>query len=596
MCGNLLKVAKKSSRLPVQTTSILAPLTLAAAGIAVAIRFNDSDERWVAALVGWAIGWFFALVAIAAWEQARGRPVFGQPGPAQQPWHRWEFPGLVLLLAAATFLRVVALERYPILLHNDEMSCLLEARGFIGADTALFDVGWFSCPNFGFFLTSIPVRLLGPSLLTLRLTSVFLGLLSLIATYLIVRRFFGVRPALLLLVLTTPFHWHLHFSRTGFHYMQAVSLTSVALLVFVFALDRRSPVLFGCAGVITGIAWQTYYAAWLVPFLLAAWLTARLLSDREDRSAAIRGMITTVVLFLVTVAPLFAHYLEEPVGATHRATGVFLFSENNREHLEGAFGTSDPLLLLTTQAKRLSRFFIGGAGDTAVQYGLQGRFVDPFLLPLFLGGLAYALTLQRRPGGQMLWIWFLGTVIAGGLLTIDAPFSPRLTGITTIVLLFPALLIDRILRIDWIRAKRSRSAVATLLFALTVALSGWWNLHTTFVRHPRTSRFEDRDFIVRLAADLGNVKTVANFGEPQDFGHQVYRALTPDVNGVNLSRSKFEPEDFHETVVSLGPKTLVIYPLGEEAFHGLCDQVESETAGVVLTRSGLVGIEWCFVE
>jgi hypothetical protein len=48
--------------------------------------------------------------------------------------------------------------------------------------------------------------------------------------------------------------------------------------------------------------------------------------------------------------------------------------------------------------------------------------------------------------------------------------------------------------------------------------------------------------------------------------------------------------------VSLGPKTLVIYPLGEEAFHGLCDQVESETGGVVLTRSGLVGFEWCYVE
>ena len=589
-------MAKKSSGWPDRAATVLAPLTLAATGIAVAVRFNDSDEQWVAALVGWTVGWLFTLIAIAGWEMAHGRPVFGQPGPEQPQWRGRESLALVLILSAATLLRVVALERFPVLLHNDEMSCLLEARGFLSAETALFDVGWYSCPNFGFFLTSIPVRLFGPSLLTLRLTSVFLGLLSLIATYLIARRFFGVRPALLLLFLTTPFHWHLHFSRTGFHYMQAVSLTAVALLLSVLALDRRSPVLFGCAGVITGIAWQTYYAAWLVPVLLAAWSITQLLSNRENRSTVVKGLIATTVLFLVTVAPLFAHYLEKPLGATHRTTGVFLLSENNREHVEGAYGTSDLLLLLTAQAKKLSRFFIGGAGDTAVQYGLQGRFIDPFLLPLFLGGLAYALTLLRGPGGQLLWIWFLGTVIAGGLLTIDAPFSPRLTGITTIVLLFPALLIDRIVRIGWIRAKRSRSAAAALLFALIIALSGWWNLHTTFVRHPRTSRFTDRDFIVRLAADLGDVKTVANFGEPEDFGHQAYRALVPEIEGVNFKQSEIQAEGYLEEVISLGPKTLVVYPLGEEAFHGLCDQVESETGGVILTRRGLVGFEWCFVE
>jgi hypothetical protein len=405
--------------------TVFPPLILAAAGMSVAIHYNDSDEGWLAALVCWIIGWLFALVAVAAWELAHGRPVFGRPGPKQPPWRRTELLVLAVVLVLAAVLRIVALEVYPIMLHNDEMSCLLEARGFLGEDTSLFDTGWFNCPNLGFFLTSIPMHFVEPSLVVHRSTSVFFALLSLLATYLIVRRLFGVRPALLLLIMTTPFHWHLHFSRTGFHYMQAAALTAVALLLFVLALDRRSPVLFGCAGVVTGIAWQTYYAAWLIPILLAAWAIARLVSDRTVGWAPVKGLGITLALFLVTVAPLFAHYVEKPSAAAARTTSVFVFSDERREHVEGHYGSSEPITVLANQARRLGILLVGGGGDTSVQYGLQGQFIDPYLLPLFLAGLAYALTLIRTPGGQLLWIWFLGTVIAGGLLTIDAPFSPR---------------------------------------------------------------------------------------------------------------------------------------------------------------------------
>ena len=135
---------------------------------------------------------------------------------------------------------------------------------------------------------------------------------------------------------------------------------------------------------------------------------------------------------------------------TSRSRQVFLFSEKNQDHAKAAYGTSDPTKLLTLNAVRIGRFLVGRAGDGSAQYGLQGRFFDPYLLPFILAGLAYSLILIRRPGGQLLWIWFLGTLIAGGLLTIDAVFSPRLIGITVIVLLFPALLIDRLLRVRWI--------------------------------------------------------------------------------------------------------------------------------------------------
>ena len=150
-----------------------------------------------------------------------------------------------------------------------------------------------------------------------------------------------------------------------------------------------------------------------------------------------------------------------------------------------------------------------------------------FGLPLFLAGLAYALTLVRHRGGQLLWIWFLGTMISGGLMTIDTPFTPRLIGITPIILLFPALLMDRVLSLRWIAGRRWSTTAATGAFCAVLVCSTWWNLHTTFVRYPKTSAVSNRDYIFRVASELGRVKTIANFTSPEDFHHEVYQSLFP---------------------------------------------------------------------
>jgi hypothetical protein len=129
---------------------IAAPLVVAVLGLVVAIRFNSSHEHVSRTLIGWAVGWFFTLIAIAAWETSSGRPVFGRPSSDQPVWRRLEIIAVAIMMIAAGLLRVVAIEDYPIALHNDEMSCMIEARGFLESKTGLFNVGWLSCPNLGF--------------------------------------------------------------------------------------------------------------------------------------------------------------------------------------------------------------------------------------------------------------------------------------------------------------------------------------------------------------------------------------------------------------------------------------------------------------
>lgn len=580
----------------VRAVLVLLPLFFSAVGIAIAIRLNDRGDKWADALATWAIGWFFALATFALWELARGRPLFGRSTSEQPRWKRSEIIVIAIVLLTAVCLRVVALEEYPVALHNDEMSCMIEARDFLWQEQGMFDIGWFNCPNLGFFLTSLSLRALGQTLFALRFASVLLGLLSLIAAYLLVRRLFGVRPALLLLIMTTPFHWHLHYSRTGFHYMQAASLTAVAIWLFVIAFDRRSPVLFGCAGVVTGIACQTYYAAWLTPSLLVGWALVRALTDRRLLKTAIKGSAVTIALLVVTLAPLLAFYAKDLDYMAARPNDVYLFSSSNSLHVAEAYGTTNPARLLVKNAGRLLGLFFGGFGDGAKQYGLQHPFIDPFLLLLFLGGLAYAVTLIRTAGGQLLWIWFLGTVVAGGLLTIDAPFSPRLIGIVPIVLLFPALLIDWILRLPWVDTRRWRTTGITVLTAALIAGSAWWSLHVTFVRYPREHDYHARDYIARLALDLRWVRSVASVDVPEQFDHQAYTALIPHIERTNIDTWNTPHTNPADLVKKLGSRTLVIVPLHDTGFVELFEQLGATSAGTVMAHKEPHGFRWAYIE
>jgi hypothetical protein len=373
-------------------------------------------------------------------------------------------------------------------------------------------------------------------------------------------------------------------------------LTAVAIWLFVIAADRRSPVLFGCAGVVTGVACQTYYAAWLTPVIIVVWALIRAVSNRAQAPTIVKGLIVTIALLLLTLAPLLAFYAQDSEYATSRPNAVFLFSEYNAHHVADAYGTTVRARLLAKNAVRLLGLFVGSSGDHAHQYGLQHQFIDPFVLLLFLGGLVYSLTQLRAPGVQLLWIWFLGTLVAGGLLMIDAPFSPRLTGIAAIVMLFPALLIDKIFDVHWVRTRRWVSIGITVTVVVLIVGSIWWNLHMTFVRYPNEHYYNARDEIIRLALELKWVRMIANFDAPEDFDHEAYTALIPHIERKNIDTWKDPSISPGDHIDSLPSRSLVIMNLHDSVLFDICIEKGSDLYGQRLSHNGLNGFSWCYIE
>ncbi|HQR68433.1 MAG TPA: glycosyltransferase family 39 protein, partial [Thermoanaerobaculia bacterium] len=352
------------------------------------------------------------------------------------------------LFAAGVALRLFRLTDLPAALHNDEMSCGLAAREFLTATPpSLFDTGWYHTPRLSFFLTSLALRAFGDDLFGLRMSSVLLGSAALLGGAWLAGRLFGRTAGILTLVLSAAYHWHLHLSRTGFHYVQATALAVLTLATFQAATTSRRLVMFGLAGLLTGIGLQTYPAYRLVPVGLALWGLFLLLSRPSARRELLAGALAFAAVAGLVLAPLLAFYGVVPELANYRARQVVVFGDEAIDHVLGVVrhreGAETAGAVVRYQVRRAFGFFTAGR-DASLQYGYAGPFVPPVLWVPFAAGLVLAARSREGPGGFVLVALTILAVLTGGVLTIDPPFSPRLSVIAGLLPVFSALALARL--------------------------------------------------------------------------------------------------------------------------------------------------------
>jgi hypothetical protein len=82
--------------------------------------------------------------------------------------------------------------------------------------------------------------------------------------------------------------------------------------------------------------------------------------------------------------------------------------------------------------------------DSSTQFALRQPFLDPFTAILFVLGIGYALFHWRRFGAALVLAWAVLGVVVGVLLTVNAPFWPRLMILLPPAALLPALALDQI--------------------------------------------------------------------------------------------------------------------------------------------------------
>jgi hypothetical protein len=408
---------------------------------ALAASLVADIETWTEALRPQATGWWIGSVALLLCAALLAR--------CAVPWHarkgRWSLMHdgvlLAVLISGSLALRLPNLVGMPYVVHGDEAANGLQALRWLHADVhSLLETGWYGLPMAGYGLPALVMRVAGANLYGLRLSSVLIGTLGVLLTYALARELvFSRSVAFISAGLLAVSHVAIQFSRMGIHYIHSMTVVVLTLWLLMYSLRYRSAAAAVLTSASMSLALQVYFSARVlfvvVPlFLLVLWLLNS--AALRDRRSAIVGWLALGCT--VAIGPLAQFFVQSPAAFADRTNEVLLLHQTAdlRTHLMSQFGTADLVRVLLRQVATVP-LLVGGLADQSTQYGPHTDMLDPFIAALATIGFFVALvrSLQRTSAASLLLVlWTLAT-IAAGVLTIDAPWWPRL------LVMLPALCI-----------------------------------------------------------------------------------------------------------------------------------------------------------
>lgn len=310
---------------------------------------------------------------------------------------------LFLIVLAAFTIRIYNIENVPSGIYPDEGENAADA--LMANESGNYE--WFYTGNNGreglfINLQALSIKLLDPSMLSLKLWSIIFGTLTVLGTYLLTKELFRSQRAGLLAAFFVAFSfWAINFSRIGFRanmlppilsfsfyylfcgirYNKVIHSSKNKAKNFLKSSTFKSYFCFAMAGLIFGIGLHTYIAFRVAPAILglsflALWVTKR----HFWRDYWLHSLLFIIFMF-ISMTPLLWTFHIHPEYLTSRSASISVLSpEVNQGH---------PI-------KELSRsLFL-----SLVKYNLWGDqnwrhnyppypILNPILGFTFLGGLIY---------------------------------------------------------------------------------------------------------------------------------------------------------------------------------------------------------------
>jgi 4-amino-4-deoxy-L-arabinose transferase-like glycosyltransferase len=460
----------------------------------------------------------------------------------------WELGLVVLLLVAAFALRAWRIDTIPWTLSGDEGSQGLWARDVIsGRVTNMFGLGWLSVPNMSFFWQAGWFRLLGDGISGLRLPWAVVGVLTVLGTYLLVRRLFDRRLALLTAFLLATYHYHIHYSRLGSNQV-ADPLFMVWALYFVsVGFQKRRPWAWALSGVVAGLAFYFYAGSRQVPVILGAALGWAALTEpgfiRDHR----RDLLVMFGAFAVTVGPMLLQAVQRPDDFNARINQVGIFQSGWLDREAQITGRTKLSLLLEQFRRSFLAFNL--YRDRTSWYGAAIPLMEFLASIFFVLGTAISVFRLRQWRYAVFVIWFASVVVLGGALTESPPSSQRLVSTAVPAMFFVAVALRELTRAlsEWIGMPEfGRRALAACIACVLALLS----IHYYFGPYQRSWTFgnTNAEIATRIGyylRDLGPDWEEYFFGAPRmyaDFASTPF--IAKGVSSFDVTKPLAQPPDF----------------------------------------------------
>lgn len=367
--------------------------------------------------------------------------------PAPSGWGETISLGAITLVAA--FLRFYRLDQIPPGFQFDQAFYVFDALRLLQGQFAIFFTAPGQSEPLYQYLVMPAVALFGPDTpLGIKITSAFLGLVTIPLIYLLTREMFrSVRPAamgggrigLLAAAYAAISSWHIFYSRDGERLTILVLLATLTFFFLWRTLEkgrRRDAILTGlCAGLVL----YTYPASRIVPIAVAIVMAFAAWQDRTHLRTYLGHFAVIVAVAALVFLPLGIHYVLHPDTFISHAAQVSVFA--NQAGVESAPQTNPAQAVLNNALLLLGMFV--WKGDGGMIRNVPGRPIfDPLSGVLFLVGLVLFgnALLSRRAGADnrrravVLAAW-IGLALVLSLFSDDAPNYGR------VLVSFPAVMI-----------------------------------------------------------------------------------------------------------------------------------------------------------
>ncbi len=353
---------------------------------------------------------------------------------------------------------------------------------------------WFYPNNYGreglfINLIAFGFKIFGVSVITLKMWSVFFGVLTVAGMMLLGRELFGTyRAGLIAGFLYATSFWAIDFSRIAF---RANMLPFVLVFTFYFlfkGLREKKYRDYVLAGVFFGLGMHTYIAFRIAPAILIALFAAFLISKKRFLREYWKPILAFFLAAFFVALPMLLTFYTHPEYFETRSESVSVLSPKvNQGHLGKALGTSVVLSL------GMFNFH----GDQNWRHNLpQYPALEFFIGIFFLVGVGWAagrffrlLYLRIRKGQRsnefvtdtLLLAWFFVMLLPGILTYEGLPHSLRVIGALPAVFLLVTFAIEKTFDLSkYARPAFFRNITYLLLFGIIV-WSGFVNVKRYFI-------------------------------------------------------------------------------------------------------------------
>jgi hypothetical protein len=572
--------------------SILAGIALFFSFIATLLaRFRGLSDSTTDAVAFWILG-VAAILGTAFWPTAGLPGAFRGRRPRLHEGLRTHWPEITAVLGLtvlALVLRVSALDSVPYTLGGDEAWHGLLARQVLSGELRNpFFMGRMSMPTLFYWPLSWSLWLAGNDMTGLRLPAALVGAVTVPALYLLTRRLWGRRSALVAASFLAAYDYHIHYSRLGANNVWDPLFVVVTLWFVDRGLvggqtgsdgeRRRQSRAFILAGAVMGLSYYFYTGARLLPVLVAVyvafvwvkgWAAGRA-GMRSRPSSGGRGAVDganaeaatgtprlglnlalLILAFLVVAGPMLGYRLAHSAEWNARLNQVGIIQSGWLEREPGLTGKSTPTILAEQFLRSVGAFHV--FADRTVWYGATRPLLG-FLAGVFaMLGMAWAVFHWRDRRYFLVLLWFWSVIVTGGMLTESPPSSQRL------VMAIPAVawLVMVGLRqvTGLVRAyldPRQRHWESLALFFLVLVL-GVVSVRFYFMEFQPTRRYGSENgetatmighYLRELECDYGGCRAYF-FGAPRiywSFGTMAF--IAPGVPGQDVLEPLNAPPDF----------------------------------------------------